>query len=190
MPSPFPGFPYASFTYDSIHMRLCMYASFAASKNFPFQIGSTVCLCDDNNKFLALDFSSRTLRRIVHWSMRCELYAFTNAFDSGFVIIPDMISAFKLSTTLIMCTDPNKFFNFTTRRKRLTEWRLAIDTRTVRDAYERSKIDGVELTCSTGNPPDANTKIESNRGCKTDFSTKRDKTLIQGSLVPTKDLSQ
>ena len=90
--------------------------------------------------------------------MAGEVYAFSRAFDSAFIIKHDLESVYNHTIPLIMLTDSKQMFDVITKAKHTTVRRLMIDIAAAREAYVRGEISNLGLVMSGNNVADSLTK--------------------------------
>lgn len=134
---------------ETVYMRIWAGASFVSNEDHSFQMGFLIALYEDRDQCHVLDYSSKKSRRAVHSMMGGELYAFTEAFDAGFILVYDVRKPLDQHITLRMFTDSKQVFTIITLGRRPTERRLAINITAIRETYERRKIDSAGLVCGS-----------------------------------------
>jgi len=147
---------------SGLRIRAYADAAYATNKDGSSQVGYLVLLCDESGRAHILSFSSRKCRRVVHFIMAGEVYAFTAAFDEAFIIRYDLERLYGRHIPINIFTDSKQLFDVVTKGSHPTEKRLMVDVAAARQAYTRHDISNVGLIASNDNMADPLTKAH---GC-------------------------
>ena len=124
----------------SLDLRVYADASFANNDDDSSQLAYIVLLCDNTERCHVLSYGSRKSRRVVRSIMAGELYAFSHAFDSTFIIKHDPESDYNPIIPLIMLTDSKQIVDVITKASQTTERMMMIDIAGAREAYSREEF--------------------------------------------------
>lgn len=79
------------------------------------QPGYVILLCDSSNACHFLDYASKKCKRVVRSILGGELYAFTEGFDSAFMLKHDLERIYGKHIPLQMRTDSKQMFDVITK---------------------------------------------------------------------------
>lgn len=147
---------------QSIHIKAFSDSSFANNIDLSSQLGFIILLCDKFDNCNVIYYSSHKSRRIVRSVLGGEIYAFADAFDVAYIIKRDLEIILDQQTRLQMFTDSKSLFDIITKCTSMTEKRLLIDVKAVREAYEKFEVSDVGFVRSENNPADSFTKMRPN----------------------------
>jgi len=140
---------------SGLRIRAYADAAYATNKDGSSQVGYLELLCDESGRAHILSFHSRKCRRVVHFIMAGEVYAFTAAFDEAFIIRYDLERLYGRHIPINIFTDSKQLFDVVTKGSLPTEKRLMVDVAAARQACTRHDISNVGLIASNSNMADS-----------------------------------
>ena len=158
--TPALGLTYGKLDENSLHLRVYTDASFGTNDDLTSQLGFLVLLCDKEENCHILDLASKKCKRVVCFTLGVEGYAFTEGFDSAYMIRHDLEHMYGKFIPLQMRTDSKQMFAVVAKASSTSERRLMIDIAAAREAYNANEISNVCLVRAEHNPADGLTKVK------------------------------
>lgn len=147
---------------NSLRLAVYIYICYNNLCDSYSQLGHIICLTDRTNHCSIRQFMYRKSRRIVRSTTPGEAIAFSEGFDSAFIIQHDLEAILRQPISIIMLADSEILFNIFTRNRQTSEKRVTIDIRVAREAHNERVMYNIALISREDNPADAITKIRSN----------------------------
>jgi len=143
---------------DTLRLAVFIDASFANNPDSSSQLGIVITLMDGDGTTNIIHWTSAKCKRVVRSVLAAELYAMAHGFDLAIAMKAAIDDMLERPMPLAMYTDSKSLYDSLVSLNTVTEKRLLIDLRVLRESYERRELADVFWIPAEQNPADGLTK--------------------------------
>ena len=120
-------------------------------------------LKDKNDRTALINFGSWKCQRVMRSVLGAEVYAFSHALDSVYLLAHDLSTILGRKIRTILFTDSKSLFDTITKLSSQSEKRILINIAATRESYNKKQISNVAHIPSKYNIADRFTKDNANK---------------------------